>query len=85
MLGGPDYSDARFEFTGHADTRGAAATNQVLSLQRAEAIRERIVAMKPGLAGRISVLGRGEEQPRSYGQSESDHKANRRLEVRMLR
>ena len=83
-LGSSSYDTKRFEFTGHADVRGEASDNMYLSLRRAEAIRDSIIAMQPNLAGRIVVKGKGEEQPRSFGTTPADHRANRRLEVRLL-
>jgi outer membrane protein OmpA-like peptidoglycan-associated protein len=55
-----------------------------LSIRRAEAIRDSIIAIRPNLTGRIAVKGKGEEQPRSFGTTAADHRANRRLEVRLL-
>ena len=83
-LAGADYATKRFQFVGHADVRGAAETNLRLSLLRAEAIRDQVLALEPGLAGRIEVQGRGEEEPRSWGLTAADHRANRRLEIRLL-
>lgn len=81
QLAGEQYSGLSFIFVGHADRRGTAQENQALSQRRAEALIEEIVALEPGLANRISGEGRGESQPRSYGSTEDDHRANRRLEV----
>ena len=72
----------QFVFEGHADTRGDAAANRVLSTKRAEAVRSLVVGMDASLAGRIVVRGKGEDEPMSYGSLESDHQANRRLLVK---
>ena len=83
-LASADYATKRFQFVGHADVRGEAETNLRLSRLRAEAIRDQVLALEPGLAGRIEVQGRGEEEPRSFGLTAADHRANRRLEIRLL-
>jgi outer membrane protein OmpA-like peptidoglycan-associated protein len=70
-----------FVFEGHADARGSAEYNRDLSLRRAAAVRDLVIAEQPALAGRIFVVGKGEDEPRALGSLESDHLANRRLEV----
>lgn len=77
-------ADQEFIFEGHADARGPASANRVLSKQRAEAVRELVTQMDGSLAGRISTLGKGEDELLSYGQLSSDHQANRRLVVKYL-
>ena len=73
--------DTRITLTGHADTRGDAQYNEALSLARAEAIREILLAAVPSLAGRIEALGAGESQPLDPGDTPRAHANNRRLEV----
>jgi OmpA-OmpF porin, OOP family len=76
-----DFAGKRFVFVGHADRRGTADANMILSMQRAVAIFNAVVALQPSLAGRISTEGRGSEQPLSLGNTEADYRVNRRLEV----
>jgi outer membrane protein OmpA-like peptidoglycan-associated protein len=76
-----DFAGKQFVFVGHADQRGSAEANMVLSTQRALAIYEAVVALQPSLAGRISTQGRGAEQPLSLGTTDADYRVNRRLEV----
>ena len=80
-LAGPDYSENNFILIGHADTRGDASTNMMLSLERANAIYASILELHPALKGRISTRGKGETEPLSLGNTEFDHRANRRLQV----
>jgi outer membrane protein OmpA-like peptidoglycan-associated protein len=68
-------------FVGHADVRGDANYNKLLSLQRALAVQREVEALQPNLASRIAVEGRGEESPIDPGSTESAHANNRRLEV----
>ncbi len=83
-LVGDEFADERFLFVGHADARGDASTNMLLSVQRANAVFEAIKRLQPTLSPRIDTAGRGEEVLLSTGQSEADHRINRRLEVRLI-
>ncbi|GAB5415194.1 MAG: hypothetical protein Cons2KO_27970 [Congregibacter sp.] len=75
---------SRIILTGHADTRGEADYNQSLSLARAAAVRELLVAAQPVLEGRIDTFGAGESRPLDPGTSERAHANNRRLEVTVV-
>jgi outer membrane protein OmpA-like peptidoglycan-associated protein len=77
----PEFDDKQFLLVGHADVRGDANANLVLSTQRATAIYDAIKVLQPDLASRIVTAGKGEQEPLSTGMSESDHRINRRLEV----
>ncbi|MFC7331776.1 OmpA family protein [Rhodocista pekingensis] len=53
---------AALQVTGHADTSGPADYNQRLSMRRAEAVRDYLIAQ--GIpAGEIAIEGRGETDP----------------------
>ncbi len=66
---------------GHADTRGTEAHNLALSRRRAAAVRELLVSMNPDLDKKLKADGRGASEPIYKGNSEDDHRLNRRLEV----
>lgn len=73
-------------FVGHSDVRGSRSYNLKLSLQRAKAAYEQVVAMWPELEGRIKFRGMGENEPLytkpSFpGANKEMHRMNRRLEV----
>jgi outer membrane protein OmpA-like peptidoglycan-associated protein len=70
-----------FTFIGHSDIRGDDQYNLGLSLERAEAISERVVALEPSLKGRIHVEGHGSREPIDTGTDERALRANRRLQV----
>ena len=70
-----------FAFVGHADMRGAADYNLILSRKRADAIYDAVVELEPDLAGRISVTGKGEAEPIDSDSTEEAHWRNRRLQV----
>ena len=66
--------------TGHTDRVGAVADNDRLSLQRANALRDMLVAM--GFAAeRIRVAGRGEREPVASNDTAEGRAKNRRVEV----
>jgi OOP family OmpA-OmpF porin len=66
--------------TGHADRAGPVGYNLALSLRRAEAVRRALIAR--GISpGRITVSGRGEEEPAFPTPDGVREQANRRVEV----
>ena len=72
-----------FSVTGHTDRAGAEEYNLALSLQRADAVRDALVARGVKATG-ISVAGRGEAEtavPTADGVRE---RANRRVEIILL-
>ena len=73
---------ARVMIEGHTDVRGEAPYNQALSLQRAGSVRTWLV--NHGIApDRIDATGAGEARPVRGGDTEADHQANRRVEIRI--
>lgn len=52
----------RIRLIGHSDTSGSAAENLEISLERAEAVRDRLVALGLPLF-MIEVVARGESDP----------------------
>lgn len=83
-LADSEYAAKRFVFVGHADRRGSAAGNMTLSINRALAIYAAVISLQPSLAGRVSTQGRGASEPLSLGDTEEDHRINRRLQVLVL-
>jgi len=80
-LADPSLASRQFLFVGHSDSRGDAQYNVGLSLQRAQALSQAVVAVEPGLKGRISVEGHGSREPIDPGTDEAALRANRRLQV----
>jgi outer membrane protein OmpA-like peptidoglycan-associated protein len=67
---------------GHTDSKGSDAYNQALSLRRARAVRDYLVA--GGVApGRISVEGYGESRPVASNDTDDGRAQNRRVELRI--
>jgi outer membrane protein OmpA-like peptidoglycan-associated protein len=73
---------ATVSIEGHTDVRGDAAYNQALSQRRAAAVREWLVA-HGAAGGRLTATGAGEARPIRTGDTEADHQANRRVEIRI--
>ncbi len=65
---------------GHTDSQGSEAANLTLSRQRAEAVRQVLVANGVP-AGRIRAIGRGEADPIADNASETGRARNRRVEI----
>ncbi|MEO8058154.1 MAG: OmpA family protein [Burkholderiales bacterium] len=55
--------DFSFEVEGHADARGAAEANQVLSQQRAESVRNYLVTTHSISEARLRAVGKGDTEP----------------------
>ena len=71
---------ADLRIVGHTDSKGAAAANDALSLDRAASTRDWLVArgMSPV---RIAVAGRGSRDPLGSNDDETGRASNRRVEI----
>ncbi|MBP7635787.1 OmpA family protein, partial [Candidatus Ozemobacteraceae bacterium] len=73
-------AESRFLIEGHTDSTGDDATNQQLSVDRAEAVKSWLV--NNGIAGeRLETVGFGESKPAASNDSEEGRLQNRRVEV----
>nr|WP_275437431.1 OmpA family protein [Roseomonas mucosa] len=71
------------EVIGHASPSGPAEANLRLSQQRAERVRDRLVAMQPGLGGRLASRGAGASEPIiGSGADDASDLLDRRVEFR---
>ncbi len=68
--------------TGHTDRVGSVELNDRLSLQRAQSVRDRLVAAGANPA-RIAVAGRGEREPAVPTDDEVAEPRNRRVEIKL--
>lgn len=76
--------DGTVVIEGHTDASGDAEANRRLSLARAEAVRDGLVAL--GLPpDRLEVLGRGEQLPVADNATEEGRATNRRVVVTLER
>ena len=72
----------RVQLTGHTDSTGPEAYNRALSLRRAQAVRDYLLANFPGLdAERFEVQGAGESQPVADNGTDAGRRQNRRVEI----
>jgi outer membrane protein OmpA-like peptidoglycan-associated protein len=75
-----DYPERSVRIEGHTDAVGSDTTNQVLSEQRAEAVRDALLTR--GLeTGRIATVGYGELRPIASNDSAGGRQQNRRVEI----
>ena len=70
-----------FRVVGHTDATGAAEYNQSLSLARALAVRDFLIA-RPALSGATATAtGAGETEPVASNDTDAGRAANRRVEI----
>ena len=75
--------DKRIRIEGHTDSTGPANVNMRISQQRAEAVRDQLVAM--GIAAdRIRAVGMGEDFPIASNEDADGRSRNRRVDVILL-
>ncbi|MCS6878258.1 MAG: OmpA family protein [Geminicoccaceae bacterium] len=65
---------------GHTDAVGSEAYNEGLSLRRARAVVDALIA-RGVPASRLSAEGRGEREPRATNATEAGRQLNRRVEI----
>ena len=75
--------DDRIEIGGHTDNVGNATSNQKLSLDRANAVKDYLIG-KGIDGGRLTTKGYGLTQPIADNKTESGRAENRRTEVTIL-
>lgn len=73
-------SGAELVVTGHTDTKGSIASNDALSLRRAQQVREMYVE-RGFPAARIEAVGRGERELAVPTPDETDEARNRRVVI----
>ncbi|KLJ03002.1 cell envelope biogenesis protein OmpA [Luteimonas sp. FCS-9] len=78
-----ELGDARVQVVGHTDDVGQRESNLALSHARAEAVRAHLA--RRGIdPQRISVLGRGPDEPIADNATEDGRARNRRIQFRLL-
>lgn len=75
--------DVKVEIGGHTDNAGNAATNNALSLARANAVK-RFLTGQGIAAERLTAKGYGPTQPIAANTTETGKQRNRRIEFRIL-
>lgn len=74
-------ADSRLRVIGHTDARGDPTYNQKLSERRAQAVRQALVGINSSWASRLQAEGRGKRELLYTGDSDEDHRLNRRVEI----
>jgi outer membrane protein OmpA-like peptidoglycan-associated protein len=69
---------------GHTDSTGSDDLNEYLSQQRAEAVREYLVANGTITYERISAIGYGSKQPLTSNKTAEGRAINRRIDVLIM-
>jgi outer membrane protein OmpA-like peptidoglycan-associated protein len=82
-LGDPSLSAAHFRIIGHTDKRGTEEYNLDLSTRRARAVVNCLTSRFQISPDRLDAEGHGKKELRYPGDTEEDHRLNRRVEVRM--
>jgi len=75
-----DYPDTNVTIYGHTDNVGSDAMNQTLSENRANAVKNYLVAQGVS-SSRITTKGMGETSPVQTNETEAGRSQNRRVEV----
>ncbi len=75
------HPELRLAIEGHTDDVGAAADNQRLSQQRAEAVRASLVTQHGVADGRLTAVGFGASKPVASNDAEAGRQRNRRVEL----
>lgn len=76
-------SSMKISIAGHTDNVGNDASNLILSQQRADAVKNYLIAQKVQ-AERIKSLGFGSTKPVADNSSEAGRRQNRRTEIRVV-
>ena len=79
-----DNLSARIALVGHTDMTGALDANIAVSRQRAEAVRDRLVAVHGIAADRLQIEGLGPLSPRATNLTAEGRERNRRVEAVLL-
>ena len=78
------FPNLKILITGHTSTEGDVLRNQLLSEQRAEAVKTYLIN-KGVAAERLQTRGFGSTQPLTTENSEEDRKRNRRIEFEIVK
>ena len=79
-----EYPGAKFEISGHTDSRGDDKYNQKLSQKRAEFVRSLLIK-RGGDANSLVAVGKGELEPIiANAETEEQHEQNRRVELSII-
>jgi OmpA-OmpF porin, OOP family len=75
------FGDPVVVVEGHTDSTGSAATNELLSQKRAEAVKEYFLANQTLPVEKISAVGFGSSRPLASNENEAGRAVNRRIDL----
>lgn len=79
-----EYKSSRFTVEGHTDSTGNKARNQVLSQERADAVKAYLV--EKGISpSRLETKGYGQEKPIASNKTAQGRTLNRRVEINLIK
>lgn len=78
-----EYNQTIVEVTGHTDSIGSDAANQVLSERRANSVASYLIGQGVQRE-RMEIVGMGERYPVASNDTDSGRALNRRVEIRLL-
>jgi len=78
------FDDPRVIVEGHTDTTGSNEVNMLLSQQRAEAVREYMIANQTLPPDSISAVGYGSERPLASNATAAGRAINRRIDILII-
>ncbi|MFO7497336.1 MAG: OmpA family protein [Desulfobacterales bacterium] len=76
-----NFDDPDVVVAGHTDSTGSNAVNEQLSLERAEAVREYLIANNTLPSNRVAAIGYGSARPLLSNETAEGRAANRRIDV----
>ncbi len=76
-----NHADWKVSIEGHTDAVGTAASNQILSQRRAEAVKSALAARYRVPAARLSAAGFGQTKPKEPNTTLEGRARNRRVEI----
>jgi outer membrane protein OmpA-like peptidoglycan-associated protein len=77
------FTTAKFSISGHTDSTGSKARNQVLSESRANAVKDYLVS-KGVSSSNLTAKGFGPDMPIASNNTRSGRSENRRVEVKLI-
>jgi OmpA-OmpF porin, OOP family len=75
------FPESSIVIEGHTDSFGSEAANQTLSRERAEAVRQYLLANSPLPATDVRALGYGESRPVANNETPEGRARNRRIDI----
>lgn len=72
---------SKIDIIGHTDSRGTAENNLILSLQRAQSVKNFMIKRIPKIAPFTFTIGKGQTQPVDDNETEIGRANNRRVEI----